>query len=68
MQTSDNSFIPIDLSEDEGVLGSNYLQSIRERSERLEGSSEYDKSELDRYLTDRLGPTEKGMDAFAWWG
>ena len=68
MQTSDDSFIPIDLSEDEGVLGSNYLQSIRERSERLEGSSEYDKSKLDRYLTDRLGPTEKGMDALAWWG
>ncbi len=34
----------------------------------MEGSSEYDRSELYRYLTDRLGPTGKGMDALAWWG
>ncbi|CAO2825198.1 unnamed protein product [Amaranthus hypochondriacus] len=68
MQTSDDSSIPIDLSEDDGLLGSNYLQSIRERAERLEGSSEYDRSELDGDLTDRLGPTEKGMDTLAWWG
>ena len=68
MQTSDDSSIPIELSEDDGMLGSNYLQSIRERVERLEGSSEYVRIELDRYLTDPLGPTEKGMDTLAWWG
>ena len=68
MQTSDDYSIPIDLSDGDGLLKSNYLQSIRKRAERLKVSSEYDRSTSDRYLTDRLWPIEKGMNTLAWWG
>ena len=67
MQSSDDS-IGVDLYEEDEISGNNYLQRIFEKAQNLEGSNEYDRSELDRYLTDRLGPTEKGMDALEWWG